>query len=171
MNTIKIYLAESGRIADLHKDFPLYQGQFQDKLLNVYVPTSILAPSFEIQHYIGQISGAVAPTTDQLNEFVVANTYPSRSFLAGDVIEFYNTSTQKFFVYTCHYEEKEDYQSFTSTEDYVNLYIDVTVNDTTYKVLVTEDNKNELNIEAGTTIAYKLAWGSTEVDSFANFIG
>lgn len=46
MMTIKIYLAESGRIADLHKDFPLYQHQFQNKLLNVYVPTSILAPEF-----------------------------------------------------------------------------------------------------------------------------
>lgn len=46
MNTIKIYLAESGRIADLRKDFPLYQGQFQSKLLNVYVPTSIMAPEF-----------------------------------------------------------------------------------------------------------------------------
>ena len=46
MNTIKIFLAESGRVADLHKDFPLYQHQYQNKLLNVYVPTSILAPEF-----------------------------------------------------------------------------------------------------------------------------
>ena len=46
MNTIRIYLTESGRIADLQKDFPLYQGQFQNKLLNVFVPTSILAPIF-----------------------------------------------------------------------------------------------------------------------------
>jgi hypothetical protein len=49
MNTIKIYLAESGRIADLQKDFPLYQGQFQNKLLNIFVPTSILAPEFSSQ--------------------------------------------------------------------------------------------------------------------------
>lgn len=49
MNTIKIYLAESGRIADLQKDFPLYQGQFQNKLLNIFVPTSILAPEFTSQ--------------------------------------------------------------------------------------------------------------------------
>lgn len=49
MNTIKIYLAESGRIADLRKDFPLYQGQYQNKLLNVFVPTSILAPNFSVQ--------------------------------------------------------------------------------------------------------------------------
>lgn len=46
MNTIKIYLAESGEVADLKKDFPLYQGQFQNKLLNIYVPTSVLAPEF-----------------------------------------------------------------------------------------------------------------------------
>ena len=99
MNTIKIYLAESGRIADLRKDFPLYKGQFNDKLLNAYVPTSILAPQFNIQHYIGQMTGAEAPTDEELDAFVEANTYPSRSTTAGDIIEFYNSETQKFFVY------------------------------------------------------------------------
>ena len=54
MNTIKIYLAESGRVADLRKDFPLYQHQFQNKLLNVYVPTSILAPEFTTLSEQGQ---------------------------------------------------------------------------------------------------------------------
>lgn len=49
MNNIKIILAESGRIADLKKDFPLYQGAFQNKLLNVMVPTSIIAPQFTSQ--------------------------------------------------------------------------------------------------------------------------
>lgn len=49
MNTIRIYLAESGSVSDLKKDFLLYQGQFQNKLLNVYVPTSILAPQFSEQ--------------------------------------------------------------------------------------------------------------------------
>lgn len=53
MNTIKIFLAESGRIADLKKDFPLYQGQFQNKLLNVFVPTSIVAPSYTSQNADG----------------------------------------------------------------------------------------------------------------------
>lgn len=55
MNTIKIFLAESGRIADLRKDFPLYQGQFQNKLLNVFVPTSIVAPSFISQNADGVV--------------------------------------------------------------------------------------------------------------------
>lgn len=102
MNTVKIFLAESGRIADLRKDFPLYQGQFQDKLLNVYVPTSILAPQYDIQHYIGQMSG-VSVTNDELNAFVEANTYPSREPSEGDIIEFYNTNseaTDRFIKYT-----------------------------------------------------------------------
>lgn len=48
MNTIKIYYKESGEIWDVKKDFPLYQGQYHDKLLNVYVPTSVLAPQFDV---------------------------------------------------------------------------------------------------------------------------
>ena len=47
MNTIKIFLAPSGATASIYKDFPLYQGSFQNKLLNVYVPTSILSPKFK----------------------------------------------------------------------------------------------------------------------------
>ena len=49
MNTIRIYLAGNGSVFELKKDFILYQGQFQNKLLNVYVPTSILAPQFSVQ--------------------------------------------------------------------------------------------------------------------------
>ena len=62
MNTIKIFLAESGRIADLRKDFPLYQGQYQNKLLNVYVPTSILAPNFSVQESGNTIADYVSST-------------------------------------------------------------------------------------------------------------
>ena len=62
MNTIKIFLAESGRIADLKKDFPLYQGQYQNKLLNVFVPTSILAPNFSVQKSGNTIADYVSST-------------------------------------------------------------------------------------------------------------
>ena len=58
MLTIKVFLTSGGRIADLKKDFPLYQGQFQNKLLNVYVPTAILAPDFVVQTTDG---AAVSP--------------------------------------------------------------------------------------------------------------
>ena len=46
MNTIKIYLAQDGSIANLQKDFDLYQFEYQNKLLNVYVPLSICALPF-----------------------------------------------------------------------------------------------------------------------------
>ena len=73
--SIKIYLAESGRIADLKKDFPLYQGQFQNKLLNIYVPTSILAPEFTsstadgtvVKDYVASTSVQIGMTYTALN--------------------------------------------------------------------------------------------------------
>ena len=66
MDTIRIYLGTSGRIVDLKKDFPLYQNSFQNKLLNIYVPTSIIAPSIfteQVQEYplLGGAEGATIP--------------------------------------------------------------------------------------------------------------
>ena len=86
MNTIKIYLAESGRVADLKKDFPLYQGQFQNKLLNVYVPTSILAPNFTVQESGSTIADYVSSTaikiglrtTERNGKIYVSKTYYMR---------------------------------------------------------------------------------------------
>lgn len=72
MNTIKIYLAESGRVADLKKDFPLYQYQFQNKLLNIYVPTSIVAPSFTSQRVDGSLSEYVASTSVKIGMSFIA---------------------------------------------------------------------------------------------------
>lgn len=42
MNEIKIYLKTSGSIAELYKDFSLYQGSYQNVLLSLYVPKSLL---------------------------------------------------------------------------------------------------------------------------------
>lgn len=162
MNTIKIYLAESGRIADLHKDFPLYKGQFNDKLLNVYVPTSILAPQFDIQHYIGQISGATAPTSTELDAFVLANTYPARESTQGDIVEFFDSDDLEYFIYEYTYVEVDGYDAFSNTNDYVDYYVDYNG----AKTLVTNQNKNHLGIEVGTTVAYEFGWASTQVDSF-----
>lgn len=74
MNAIKVYLATSGRIADLKKDFPLYQGQFQNKLLNVFVPTSILAPSFTSQSADGTVLADYVASTS----VKIGMTYVSR---------------------------------------------------------------------------------------------
>lgn len=42
MNTIKIYLKTSGSVAELHKDFAMYVGSYQNKLIDVYVPKDML---------------------------------------------------------------------------------------------------------------------------------
>ena len=42
MNEIKIYLKTSGSVAELYKDFNLYTGSYQNVLMSIYVPTSLL---------------------------------------------------------------------------------------------------------------------------------
>lgn len=61
MLTIKLFLAESGSVATIDKDFPLYQGQFQNILLNVFVPLSTLAPDFALSTGSGQYDGINTP--------------------------------------------------------------------------------------------------------------
>ena len=61
MLTIKLFLAESGSVATIDKDFPLYQGQFQNILLNVFVPLSTLAPDFTLSTDSGQYDGINTP--------------------------------------------------------------------------------------------------------------
>lgn len=42
MNTINIFIKNSGSVAELKKDFALFAGSYQNKLIDVYVPTEIL---------------------------------------------------------------------------------------------------------------------------------
>lgn len=42
MNEIKIFLKESGSIAELYKDFNLYEGAYRNAQISVYVPKSLL---------------------------------------------------------------------------------------------------------------------------------
>ena len=73
MNTVKIYFDTDGSIREVRKDFQLYQGQFHDKLLNVYVPTSVLAPNFIVENEQGQtIADFVASTSVKVGMKYVA---------------------------------------------------------------------------------------------------
>lgn len=99
MNTIKIKLSLSGRVAALDKNFPLFQGQFANTLLNVSVPTAMLAADFEIQHFIGNYS-SVKPITntsleDDLTAFVLSQT--GRAAEASDVVFYTDTTNDKFY--------------------------------------------------------------------------
>ena len=42
MNEIRIYLKTSGSLAELYKDFNLYAGSYQNVLISIYVPKSLL---------------------------------------------------------------------------------------------------------------------------------
>ena len=42
MNEIRMYLKTSGSIAELYKDFNLFKGSYQNVLLSIYVPKSLL---------------------------------------------------------------------------------------------------------------------------------
>ena len=77
MNTIKIYLEESGEIAILRKDFTLYQGQYQSKLLNVYVPTNIVATECVVKIGIKHVdrSGAIKLSRNFAMKYVKDVTY------------------------------------------------------------------------------------------------
>lgn len=77
MNTIKIYLQESGEIAELRKDFNIYQGQYQSKLLNVYVPTSIVATKCDVKIGIKHLdrSGIIKQSRNFAMRYVKDITY------------------------------------------------------------------------------------------------
>lgn len=73
MNTIKIYFDEDGSIKELKKDFQLYQGQYHDKLISVYVPTSVLTPDFSVVNEQGQtVSDYTASPTVKIGMKYVA---------------------------------------------------------------------------------------------------
>ncbi|MEG1582243.1 MAG: hypothetical protein RR334_03740, partial [Clostridia bacterium] len=96
MNTIKIILAESGSIADIMKDFPLYQGAYQNKLLNVLVPKSILAPYIDSQ-LIG-IGGVETNSTILTFSTTIGMTFLERNG-AIDKSKSYNVRYLKDLIY------------------------------------------------------------------------
>lgn len=61
MLTMKLYLGSDGTATRVDKDFPLIQGQYNNVLLNVFVPTSFLSPNFKTEeNYLNPfISGTV----------------------------------------------------------------------------------------------------------------
>ena len=87
MQTIKVILAESGRVANLKKDFPLYVGSYQNKLLNVLVPKSILAPNFT-SHYI-DTDGVVKSVDGAYTAVKIGMTYLERTGVIKQSTTFY----------------------------------------------------------------------------------
>lgn len=114
MNTIKIYLSESLSVADLRKDFPLYQGQFQSKLLNVFVPKTLLSVDYDIQHYIGRMTSVGLPSTDTLNAFVITHTPTSRQPQESDFIDVIATIDENIVLYRYTFTTEWTYEQVES---------------------------------------------------------
>ena len=73
MNTINIFIKNSGSVAELQKDFALFAGSYQNKLIDVYVPTEILYSNEQ-----GTFNNAVkigAELTATNGETVTTNPY------------------------------------------------------------------------------------------------
>jgi len=72
MQTIKVYLQESGSVAELRKDFNLYRGSFQNTLLNVIMPRSLLVDEFlsdypKVANSVAVSSKGLLPNGDEWN--------------------------------------------------------------------------------------------------------
>ena len=63
MNTIKITLRTSGSIADLYKDFNLYVGGYNNKMIEVYVPKSLIYTNEENTFISAVKIGAILTST------------------------------------------------------------------------------------------------------------
>lgn len=92
MNEIQIYLKTSGSIAELYKDFNLYQDSYQNTVLSIYVPKAILYESVEGDFVTAVKTGAFL--TEQ-NGVVVT----TKSFYA-DYVKDVTLSNQEYSVYS-----------------------------------------------------------------------
>ena len=114
MNTIKIYLSESLSVADLRKDFPLYQGQYQSKLLNVFVPKNLLSVDYDVQHYIGKMTSVGLPSDETLDAFVITHTPTSREPQESDFIDVVATIDENIVLYRYTFTTEWTYEQVES---------------------------------------------------------
>lgn len=114
MNTIKIYLSESLSVADLRKDFPLYQGQYQSKLLNIFVPKSLLSVDYDVQHYIGKMTSVGLPSDETLNAFIITHTPTGREPQESDFIDVVATIDENIVLYRYTFTTEWTYEQVES---------------------------------------------------------
>ena len=99
MNEIKIYLKPSGSIAELYKDFELYEGCYRNSQLTVFVPKSLLYANEE-NTFINLIkTGAIltAPTGKKLTTKIYYLDYERDQTIGGVEFRVYTTITPKEF--------------------------------------------------------------------------
>ena len=99
MNEIKIYLKTSGRIAELYKDFDLYEGCYRNSQMSVYVPKSLLYENEDGTFANLVKTGAIltAPNGTKLTTKSYYLDYVKTETVGGIAYAVYTTITPKEF--------------------------------------------------------------------------
>lgn len=133
MNEIKIYLKPSGSIAELYKDFELYEGCYRNSQLTVFVPKSLLYANEE-NTFINLIkTGAIltAPNGKKLTTKTYYLDYEREQTIGGVEFRVYTTITPKeFCVYAGTQTVVVNVESIDNTTPDAQTIISVTTTQT-----------------------------------------
>ena len=133
MNEIKIYLKPSGSIAELYKDFELYEGCYRNSQLTVFVPKSLLYANEE-NTFINLIkTGAIltAPNGKKLTTKTYYLDYERDQTIGGVEFRVYTTITPKeFCVYAGTQTVVVNVESIDNTKADAQTIISVTTTQT-----------------------------------------
>lgn len=133
MNEIKIYLKTSGRIAELYKDFDLYEGCYRNSQMSVYVPKSLLYEN-ENGTFANLVkTGAIltAPNGTKLTTKSYYLDYVKTETVVGIVYAVYTITTPKeFCVYSGTQTVVVNVESIDNTDKDNQKIISVTTTQT-----------------------------------------
>lgn len=133
MNEIKIYLKPSGSIAELYKDFELYEGCYRNSQLTVFVPKSLLYEN-ENGTFVNLVkTGAIltAPNGKKLTTKTYYLDYERDQTIGGVEFRVYTTITPKeFCVYAGTQTVVVNVESIDNTTPDAQTIISVTTTQT-----------------------------------------
>lgn len=133
MNEIKIYLKTSGRIAELYKDFDLYEGCYRNSQMSVYVPKSLLYENEDGTFANLVKTGAIltAPNGTKLTTKSYYLDYVKTETVVGIVYAVYTITTPKeFCVYSGTQTVVVNVESIDNTDKDNQKIISVTTTQT-----------------------------------------
>lgn len=133
MNEIKIYLKPSGSIAELYKDFELYEGCYRNSQLTVFVPKSLLYENENGTFVNLAKTGAIltAPNGSKLTTKSYYLDYERDQTIGGVEFRVYTTITPKeFCVYAGTQTVVVNVESIDNTTPDAQTIISVTTTQT-----------------------------------------
>lgn len=133
MNEIKIYLKPSGSIAELYKDFELYEGCYRNSQLTVFVPKSLLYENENGTFVNLAKTGAIltAPNGSKLTTKSYYLDYEREQTIGGVEFRVYTTITPKeFCVYAGTQTVVVNVESIDNTNPDAQTIISVTTTQT-----------------------------------------